>query len=391
VTTVREHLAARLGLGPAAFPVGRLERLTADLLAARGLRGESALVAELQGDAALWAELVEEVVVPETWFFRDGGPFDLLRVEAPRLVALGGDPCVRLLSLPCGSGEEPYSIAAVLLEAGCPSAFGVDAVDVSARALARAAAGVYGPRSLRERGRRPCPWLRPTPDGQVAVADEARQRVRFEQAEACAFAESRAPRSYAVAFCRNLLIYLTPDAQERLTAAIDRLLVPGGLLVLGHAEAAQVFFPGYAAVDFPRAFAARKPGGPGVPARGSRPRSTGAPPGRRAARAESADRLRAALARARRLADGGQLTDAEAACAEALRFDPEASEAHYLRGVIALARGDSGTAEAELRHVLSLAADHDEAAVHLALLLERRGAPAATAPGPPPPGRRGSQ
>ena len=100
--------------------------------------------------------LVEEVVVPESWFFRDDRPFEVLAdfARAGWLVDPARPP-LSALSLPCAGGEEPYSIAMTLLEAGLPAGrFRVDAVDVSARSLARAIAGVYGPNSFRGAGRR---------------------------------------------------------------------------------------------------------------------------------------------------------------------------------------------------------------------------------------------
>src|SRR5580700_3360853 len=96
-------------------------------------------------------ELIETVVVPETWFFRDAKAF----------AALGGivreqwgpahpTAVLRILSVPCCSGEEPYSVVMTLLDAGFPEGrLKVDALDISARALARAKRGMYGINSFR--------------------------------------------------------------------------------------------------------------------------------------------------------------------------------------------------------------------------------------------------
>lgn len=85
-------------------------------------------------------ELIEAVVVTETWFFRDREPFNAFAQLAltdwlPRHPA----GALRVLSVPCSSGEEPYSLAMKLLEAGVSDTrFAIDAVDISANALARA-------------------------------------------------------------------------------------------------------------------------------------------------------------------------------------------------------------------------------------------------------------
>ena len=89
------------------------------------------------------AELVEEIVVPETWFFRDNKPFELLFETVA-----GRSDEFRVLSAPCSTGEEPYSIAMTLMGAGLKK-FRVDGVDISARALHKAKSAIYGENSFR--------------------------------------------------------------------------------------------------------------------------------------------------------------------------------------------------------------------------------------------------
>ena len=95
--------------------------------------------------------MIEEVVVPESWFFRDERPFRWLadHVRA-RWITSPGRPPLHALSLPCAGGQEPYSIAITLRDAGLPAArFRIDAVDVSARLLEVVRRGVYSANSFR--------------------------------------------------------------------------------------------------------------------------------------------------------------------------------------------------------------------------------------------------
>src|SRR5688572_30140149 len=90
-------------------------------------------------DAEAWDALVDRVVVLETWFFRDGAPFALAAERALAHFRRPSQRAFRVLSCPCSTGEEPYSLAMAFLEAGLPpGAFIIDALDVSPAAVAAA-------------------------------------------------------------------------------------------------------------------------------------------------------------------------------------------------------------------------------------------------------------
>jgi chemotaxis protein methyltransferase WspC len=96
-------------------------------------------------------QLIELVVVPETWFFRDHEACaTLARYAIEEWRPAHPDSMMQLLSLPCATGEEAYSMAMALLDAGLPaSRFRIDAIDISIKALARAREAVYGRNSFR--------------------------------------------------------------------------------------------------------------------------------------------------------------------------------------------------------------------------------------------------
>ena len=95
--------------------------------------------------------LIEAVIVPETWFFRYPESFATLgKLAREQLDRLAGARPLRILSLPCSTGEEPYSIAMALIDAGMgPRQFKIDAIDISPISIARARHGVYGKNSFR--------------------------------------------------------------------------------------------------------------------------------------------------------------------------------------------------------------------------------------------------
>jgi chemotaxis protein methyltransferase WspC len=131
---VHRLLEAEIGLDLDSVGASSLRAAVAARMAARGVR-DPALYASLLESRDEREALVDAVVIPETWFFRDRVPFELLAERAT--------PGLRVLSAPCSSGEEPYSIAMALLDAGlAPGGFRIDALDISAPLLARARAGI---------------------------------------------------------------------------------------------------------------------------------------------------------------------------------------------------------------------------------------------------------
>ena len=231
------YLERSIGLDPQTVGSAAIARAVRLRMEACGDRDEATFLARLGHDAEEHRRFIDEVVVPESWFFRDPPVFDALRHFAARFAASPERPPLRILSAPCAAGEEPYSAAIALLETGLsPDHFRIDATDISHAALARAAAATYSANAFRGtdvafRHR----WFRSR--GTAAELDATvKERVRFFWANLLdeSFAADHQP--YDVIFCRNLMIYLTADARSRVERTIDRLLAPDGLLMLGAAE-----------------------------------------------------------------------------------------------------------------------------------------------------------
>jgi chemotaxis protein methyltransferase CheR len=185
--------------------------------------------------------LAQELTVSETYFFRHLDQFRAFaEIALPdRLAARTGSLPLSLLSAGCASGEEAASLAILtrekLPESGCRVS--IRAVDVNPASLEKARKGRYSGWSMRETphdARRR--WFRA--DGREFVLDEEiRGSVQFEERN---FVHDNGDLwqagAYDVVFCRNVLMYLTPDHAQALVTRITRSLAPGGYLFLGHAE-----------------------------------------------------------------------------------------------------------------------------------------------------------
>ncbi|WP_341313790.1 CheR family methyltransferase [Paraburkholderia sp. IMGN_8] len=375
-----------------------------------------------QASPAMVQALVETVVVPETWFYRDADAFKALaRLAHERLYQRGTAMPLRILSLPCSTGEEPYTIAMTLLDAGIDAAhMRIDAMDISERSLALAQHAVYGRNSFRGNAFpfRDAHFTR-TEDG-WRLAPRIVEAVRFSRANLMQL-DASALGVYDFVFCRNVLIYFDREAQQTALQALDSVLAENGTLFVGPSETGLLMRYGMQSAKIPLAFAfhraaaaeaqrdarhtaplataaalamthsfvpalapvqvfsaqpfawpdpvARTPFN-GVALQTPKPSKTVPPPPDHAPPTTTAhDTLQAARA----LADAGRLTEAAHAITAYLEHHAPHADAFYLLGVLADAGGDMNQARGHYRKALYLDPQHAEALAHLATLLELEG------------------
>ncbi|MBJ7308842.1 CheR family methyltransferase [Rugamonas sp. CCM 8940] len=384
------------------------ERAVAARMARLGASDRAAYLAAL-APAELEA-LVELVVVPESWLFRDPQAFVAAADFVVRRLATaaGAARPLRILSVPCAGGEEPYSIAMALCDAGvAPAAFNIDAVDISAANLARARAGVYGRNAFRgdELGFRQR-YFSAIGGQEYRVLDSIARQVRFEQGNLLAPGGGLQAGHYDLIFCRNLLIYFDPATTAAAIARLNTLLADDGLLFAGYAEVPSFCQHGFVPLAFPLAFGLRKRGAAAAAAAAGRPPPAAAPrvraPARPAAAAPAAPAAPASkpaagtspapgrahtsatpapapapeqdaeLLQARRLADQGQFEQAGAACQAWLEQHPDSAEAYFILGLLMEHAGQPLQAREHWRRCIYLQPDHYEALCHLALLAEQQ-------------------
>jgi chemotaxis protein methyltransferase CheR len=236
VAAVASRLAAHAGLEPPAWVI---EARVAARLDALGVDGDGYLAlldAARGGGAGELAALVEAVRVGESRLFRHRPQVAaLIDVVVPALRARitgRAGRTVRVWSAGCAAGEEPYTLAVVLARALPGAAIEILATDVSADALEQARAACY-PREAIEAV--PAAWR----DGFVVDGDVVRVRpelarcVRFERRN---LVDGVQPRGFDLVWCRNVLIYFTPEARRRALDALIGALEPGGHLFVGYSE-----------------------------------------------------------------------------------------------------------------------------------------------------------
>jgi len=194
------------------------------------LRYDDASKAELDA-------LLDALVVNETYFFRELDSLKRMVSDfIEPLVASGKRP--RVWCAACSTGEEPLTLAMLLADRGHLAGVEIVASDISGRALARAQAGEFGPRSLRQLpldglGAR---FLVAMQDGRVRVREELVQAIRWRRVNLVEAEAVAALGAFDVISCRNVLIYFSDDTARRVLASLTDALQPGGALFVGVSE-----------------------------------------------------------------------------------------------------------------------------------------------------------
>jgi two-component system CheB/CheR fusion protein len=183
--------------------------------------------------------LRQEMLVHVTSFFRDASTFDILKKKAliPLLKQKSADDPIRIWVPGCATGEEVYSLAMCLLESRNGKAehisFQMFGTDVSEESLAKARKGIYSASELRN--------VSPRRLRQFFTLESGAYKVKKNIREKCLFAKQDVMQDTPFSrldliSCRNLLIYVTPQAQSNIMSLFDYALNPGGYLLHGRAE-----------------------------------------------------------------------------------------------------------------------------------------------------------
>jgi len=336
--------------------------------------------------------LIEAVIVPETWFFRYPESFaTLARLAVARLAEIKQMRALRILSLPCSTGEEPYSIAMALLDAGlAPHQFKVHGIDVSPLSVERARRGVYGKNSFRggDLAFRERHFVEHA-DG-FHIADRVREQVRLQVGNLLDPGLLANEPSYDFVFCRNLLIYFDQPTQKQVFDVLKALTHVDGVLFIGPAEGSLLGRHGMRAIGVPQSFAFSRQGAPDQPEPAFVPRPMPAPPRSaapiplkprpfstvrphgvpiKAPPSEAGD----LLSQIATLANEGKSAEARAACERYLNAHPPVAQVFYWLGLLSDVAGSALEAQGYYRKALYLEPQHAQALMHLAALLESQG------------------
>jgi chemotaxis protein methyltransferase CheR len=209
--------------------------------------------------------LINAFTVNETYFYREDHQLACLSADLlkERVITKRPGDTIRIWSVPCSTGEEPYSIAIWLLENWKDvDNYDIEIVgsDIDTRVLEAAAEGIFGKRAL----------MRLTPqlidryfhgldDERWQILDDLRQSVRFSRVNLIETKETRPQGRFDVIFCRNVLIYFDDESRRIAAENLYDNLLPGGFICLGHTESMSRISPLFEVCRYSGAIVYRRP------------------------------------------------------------------------------------------------------------------------------------
>lgn len=224
--------------------IGRLSRRLREL----GLSNLRKYYKRVLNDPAEKVRMIDSISTNETQFFREPLHFQVLERQVfPQWTAqadAGGRPRkIRVWSAGCSTGEEPYSIAMMLLGHFPPSAgwqVEILATDISTRVLGRAKAGIW---PVEKAVQIPAAYLKTymlrgtgSQEGKMKGGPEVQRAIRFEYFNLLEEQSYSHSAPFDLIFCRNVLIYFQPETKIQVVRRLLNHLSPDGYLFVGHSE-----------------------------------------------------------------------------------------------------------------------------------------------------------
>jgi chemotaxis protein methyltransferase CheR len=243
-----------------------IDRRLEERIAATGSPSFRAYFSLLRADADHEIEfLINSFTVNETYFYREDHQ---LRCMTSNLLGAivrqrPSGSTIRIWSIPCSTGEEPYSIALWLME-NWPQVdnHNIEIVgsDIDTRALTAAANGIYGDRALMRLSRVIVDrYFKPIADGRHEIDEGLRNSIEFTRANVIDPKDMARYRDFDLIFCRNVLIYFDDASRRQAAENLYDCLRPGGYICLGHSESMSRISPLFSVCRFPDAIVYQKP------------------------------------------------------------------------------------------------------------------------------------
>jgi len=229
------------GIDLAQYKEAQMKRRLTTLRMKKGHSSFASFFEEIAADKNVLYEFLDRMTINVSEFWRNPNRWEVVEQKiVPDLLKETGR--IKCWSAACSTGEEPYTLAMILAKHGVLNHSVLLATDIDEGALAKAKAGIYAERSLRDV---PAEYInayfRPVPDQPALfhVSDTLKQAIKFQRQN---LLTDLFDSHFDLIVCRNVMIYFTEEAKSLLYQKFSNALRPGGVLFVGSTE--QIFSPG---------------------------------------------------------------------------------------------------------------------------------------------------
>jgi len=231
---IKKKIENEIGADVELLGIKSVETAVASEMRANGIKKVKDYINIIDNDYLKFNLLIEKIVVPKTWFFRNKDSFLYLKNNFLLKWRMNKNNFLNVLSIPCSTGEEPYSIAATLIEGGLKKQdFHIDAFDISQKSISIAKKGVYSKRHTHIEDLPYAKGYIHCKEDNYIVDDRLSETVSFKKYN---LMNLNKRKKYDIIFCRNIFIYLNNEAREIVLENLKKILKKEGVIFTGHAE-----------------------------------------------------------------------------------------------------------------------------------------------------------
>lgn len=247
-----QNVKQSTGIDLAQYKEAQMKRRLTTLRMKNGYHTFAEFFAAMMKDKPLFYEFLDRMTINVSEFWRNPNRWEVLRdVILPDLQRSGRR--LKLWSAACSTGEEPYTLAMILSDKNILSQTGILATDIDDGALAKAKQGLYLERSLKDVPQDVAARYF-TPEGPVfKVSEGLKKNIDFRKQNLLL---DKFDEGFDLIICRNVMIYFTEEAKNKLYHKFAASLRPGGYLFVGSTE--QIFTPAQYGFESTETFFYRK-------------------------------------------------------------------------------------------------------------------------------------
>lgn len=221
------------------YKEAQMRRRLTSLRNKRGFRSFETYFKAIKEDESLREEFIDRITINVSEFYRNPRRWDVLREKVfPKLIAEKRRDTLEIWSAACSTGEEPYSLAIMLKEHFPKEKANILATDLDEKVLEVAKKGVYDEQDLKDLPPHKKRKYFTEIDQKFAINEELKRNITFRQHD---LLKDRYPRNIDLIVCRNVLIYFTDDAKDKIYKNLSESLRTNGILFVGSTE--QIFNP----------------------------------------------------------------------------------------------------------------------------------------------------